>query len=160
MAGISLILSFIVFVLIIYKPASKALAKALDNKSELLDHDISEAEDLRNSANNSLIRAKTRLVEAELLAEQIRSNAILSAKTVKDHAETKLESVKSKKRKSALIFIEYKKRKYALKLKDTLLDEAIRSIRSDITSSMATCNDHTSETINRLSSTIKRFTLH
>ncbi len=159
MAEISLTLSFMLLLLIVYRPTTRAIAKMLDNKSELMDQCIYESENLRNTANNALIRAKTSLVEAELLAEQIRSHAMLSAKTIKDNAEAKLEDVKNRKKKSALVFLEYKKRQYALQLKDALLDEAIRSIRHDVESRIV-YNDDTSEALKKLSGTIKRFTLH
>ncbi len=155
-----LTLSLILFIVVTARPAFRSISKILEEKAVMIDKDILDADKVRISTETSLIELRSKLVESRLLAKNIRNNAMAAAEDIKNKAADKLKDVEGKKRKSAALFIEYKKRKYSMRLKDDMLEEAIRSIRQDIEGGSLSSKASNSRSIQGFTHVIKRVTLH
>lgn len=84
-------LGFVIFIAIIWRKVASALAKLLDNRTQKIRSELSEAENLRIEAEAELKKFKTLQDEAIKDAKQIVADAKLAADRIRETAVEKAE---------------------------------------------------------------------
>lgn len=84
-------LGFVIFIAIIWRKVASALAKLLDNRTQKIRSELSEAENLRIEAEAELKKFKTLQDEAIKDAKQIVADAKLAADRIRETAAEKAE---------------------------------------------------------------------
>ncbi len=84
-------LGFVIFIAIIWRKLASALAKLLDNRTQKIRSELSEAENLRIEAEAELKKFKTLQDEAIKDAKQIVADAKLAADRIRETAIEKAE---------------------------------------------------------------------
>ena len=84
-------LGFVIFIAMIWRKVASALAKLLDNRTQKIRSELSEAENLRIEAEAELKKFKTLQDEAIKDAKQIVADAKLAADRIRETAIEKAE---------------------------------------------------------------------
>lgn len=85
-------ISFVLFIIAIFKPAKKALLSSLDEKIELIKNEIDEAKELREEAELLLASYRRKQREALQEAEDIVSRAQDDATRLRAQAQANIEA--------------------------------------------------------------------
>lgn len=93
--------SFIVFVLAIFRPAKRILLAALDQRIEQIRADVEEAQRLRDEAQQALATYQRRQREAMQEAEKIIAHAREEAERTRSRAEAELEEMIKRREQQA-----------------------------------------------------------
>ncbi len=88
-------IAFIIFILLVWKKASKAITTILDDRSELIQKELNEAKSLKEEAMEELRQASQIQQNSTDDFERIIKEATETAKNIKNEAEIKsLEIIK------------------------------------------------------------------
>jgi len=93
--------SFIVFVLAIFRPAKRTLFAALDQRIEQIRADVEEAQRLREEAQQALATYQRRQREAMQEAEKIIAHAREEEERTRSRAEAELEEMIKRREQQA-----------------------------------------------------------
>ncbi len=94
--------SFVILVLATYRPISRSMTKALDNRSAQIKQELDEAQRLREEAQATLADYKRKQRDAARTAEDILKAAAEEAEIMKERAEEELaRSIKRREEMAA-----------------------------------------------------------
>lgn len=85
--------SFILLILVLFKPLKKALFEFLDNRSNMILADLNDAARMKKEAEDLLKEAKSRLDNASIEAKRIIDHASEEAKDMLVTSKAKLEQI-------------------------------------------------------------------
>jgi len=100
------LVSFIIFIVLIFNPIKKILTKNLDSKIEQIKEEINNAEKLKNETQVILGDIKKRQNDVKNEIDIIKQEAKQRIESIKNEAEQKLREQLSKKNTIALAKIE------------------------------------------------------
>lgn len=100
------LVSFIIFIVLIFNPIKKILTKNLDSKIEQIKEEINNAEKLKNETQVILGEIKKRQNDVKNEIDIIKQEAKQRIESIKNEAEQKLREQLSKKNTIALAKIE------------------------------------------------------
>jgi F-type H+-transporting ATPase subunit b len=96
-----IVVAFIAFLIIAFRPASKAIITMLDGRGEKIRQELEEAQRLREDAQSTLASYQRRQREALKEAEDIMAHAREEAERLRQHTVAELEA--SMKRREAQV---------------------------------------------------------
>ena len=117
--------SFIIFLVIAYKPGRKALLGIIDAKTAKIRAEIEEAEQLPRDAMAPLTTYLQRLEQALKEAEQIIAHARESAETMRQEGAEELERAVARREAQALDRIAQAEAKALAEVRDRTVDAAV-----------------------------------
>lgn len=95
------LVAFVIFMVLVYKPISKAAATALDKRADQIKEELDEAERLREEAQGLLAEYERKLKEAAREAEGIVASAREEADRMSIKAKEALEASLARAEKQA-----------------------------------------------------------
>ncbi|MGB0682728.1 MAG: F0F1 ATP synthase subunit B [Magnetovibrionaceae bacterium] len=95
------LVAFVIFIALLFKPISGALTKALDDRSEQIKSELDEAERLREEAQTLLADTEKRLKDAAKEAEDLVASAKDEAERLKASAKDALDASLARAEKQA-----------------------------------------------------------
>lgn len=128
--------SFVLFVIVAWKPLIMRLAAALDARGEKIKAEIDEAQTLRREAEAMLKRAKAAREEAEREAAALLAHAREEAARVAEGARADLEAALNRREKMALDRIAAAEAEAAAAVRAAAADLAVSAARSLIASGL------------------------
>ena len=111
-------ISFVIFIVLVWKRAGAMLTGMLDKRTEQIRNTLAEAEQLRNEAQDELKKYQKLSREANKEAERITADALAAAEKIRENAE-----------KAAELSIERKQSQATAKIK-AMEAEAVEELRS------------------------------
>jgi F-type H+-transporting ATPase subunit b len=124
--------SFVMFVLLAFRPVAEMIAKTLDSRSALIGEELSQARKLREEAQETLKayqkKQQESLEEAALMLKQTQEDA----KRMAAQAETELKSALEKRMKLATDKIAQAETKALQDVQNHVVDIAIAAARTII----------------------------
>lgn len=97
-----IVVAFLAFVVIAFRPASKAITAMLDDRSEKIRQELEEAQRLREDAQSTLASYQRRQREALKEAENIIAHAREEAERLRQHSAAELESAMKRREAQAM----------------------------------------------------------
>lgn len=94
--------SFVIFVVLAWRPMKKAIAGALDERADKICRDLDEAVKLREEAQALLASYKRRQRDAENEVEEMLKNAKHEAERMREQAGRELEEMLKRREQQAL----------------------------------------------------------
>lgn len=129
-------LSFVLFVVAVFKPVGKALCSALDARSAKIQKDIDEALRLKEEAQALLASYQRKQKEASEEAQKILENARTESQRLLTEAEAKLEENLNKKIQVAMQKIANYEHSVLQEVRNNSIDLAITTVRRLIEESL------------------------
>ncbi len=123
-------LSFVLFVIAVFKPVGKILAASLDNRSAKIQKELDEALRLREEAQELLASYQRKQKEAAEEAQKIIANAENESKRIIIEAEKHLEENLNKKIQLAMQKIASYEQSVLQEVRTNSIDVAISTVRS------------------------------
>lgn len=117
--------SFIIFLVIAYKPGRKALLGMIDDKTAKVRAEIEEAEQLHRDAMTTLTAYRQRLEQALKEAEEIIAHARESAETMRREGAEELERAVARREAQALDRIAQAEATALSEVRDRAVDAAV-----------------------------------
>ncbi|MGF1474938.1 MAG: F0F1 ATP synthase subunit B [Geminicoccaceae bacterium] len=102
MEELILAVALIIFVVALWKPASKAVAGALDSRAEKIRNELDEAQRLREEAQALLAKYERQLHDGEEQAAQIIAHAEEEAERQEKQAKADLETMVERRTQQAM----------------------------------------------------------
>ena len=122
--------AFVVFVALVWKKISKALAKILDTRSNEIAAELAEARRLREEAEATLAQYRTRQLESVKEAEAIIARAGQDAQRMGQQAEADLKVALEKRTRLASDRIAQAEAKALQEVKAHVVDIAVSAART------------------------------
>jgi F-type H+-transporting ATPase subunit b len=134
--------SFVLFILLIYKPAGKFINKALDERALRIKNELGEALRLKEEAQALLASYQRKQKEMTEEAESIVAEAEAEAKRIAKESEQELDVALNKRVELAMQKIASYENAVIQQVKNNSVDIAISTVRSIV---MDTLNKEASE---------------
>ena len=117
--------AFFITLAAIYRPVSRAIFKALDDRADRIGQQLDEAQRLREEAQKTLAEYKRMQRDAVKESEQILANARNEAEHLRAQAERKLEEQLARREKLAMEKIAQAEASALKEVRDQAVDLAI-----------------------------------
>ena len=122
-------ISFVIFVILAWRPLKKAMLTALDDRTERIRNDIDEAARLREEAQALLASYKRKQRDAAAEAEEILRHAKTEANRFKDQAIADLENALVRREAQAMDRIAQAEAQATAEVRAFAVDLAIAATR-------------------------------
>jgi F-type H+-transporting ATPase subunit b len=123
-------IAFVIFVVLAFRPASKALTGALDGRADRIRKELEEATRLREEAERTLADYQRRQRDALQEAEAIIAQARAEAERMRARATADLEQQMARREKQALDKISQAEATALAEVRDMTVDVAIAATRT------------------------------
>ena len=123
-------IAFVIFVVLAFRPASKALTAALDGRADRIRKELEEATRLREEAERTLADYQRRQRDALQEAEAIIAQARAEAERMRARATAELEQQMARREKQALDKIAQAEATALAEVRDMTVDVAIAATRT------------------------------
>ena len=123
-------IAFVIFVVLAFRPASKALTAALDGRADRIRKELEEATRLREEAERTLADYQRRQRDALQEAEAIIAQARAEAERMRARATADLEQQMARREKQALDKIAQAEATALAEVRDMTVDVAIAATRT------------------------------
>ncbi len=117
--------SFVIFVLATFRPISRSMSSALDNRTDQIKQELDEAQRLREEAQATLADYKRKQRDAAKTAEDIMTAAAEEAEIMKKRAAEELERSIKRREEMAVARIAQAEQEAVAEVRNLAVDAAI-----------------------------------
>ena len=118
-------IGFVVFVILVFRPISKAITQALDTRAETIRNEIDEAQALREEAQKRLAEYKRLQRDAVTEAAEIIEHAKHEAAALREQAEKDLAAQLERREQQAMDKIQQAEAAALKEIRNTAVDMAV-----------------------------------
>jgi F-type H+-transporting ATPase subunit b len=122
-----ILIATVLFVVLTFRPISKAVTTGLDKRSQKIKEQLDEAENLRIEAEKTLIATQKQQKQAIVESDEIIASAHLEAKRLEQEAKKSLELALNRREQMAFTRIAYAEKEAMSAVKNFAVDLSIKA---------------------------------